>query len=418
MKIYKSIQKCRISKTNLKELWNLGDIKLSHFSKKKNELLNSAPLRIGIGKNGGLLQLMETTDRDKLYRKYWYASGTNLTMTEQLIDITKKATIWAKLNKNDIVLDIGCNDGTLLESYRERHIVKIGIDPAKNFSKIAKKKMDIHLCDYFTKEKFLRISKNKKAKIITSIAMYYDLDNPLSFAKDIRNCLTDDGIWVLQMSYTPFMLMQNAFDNIIHEHLEYYSLKSLDYIIKKAKMKIVDVDFNDTNGGSVRLIVAKTEDSVYKSALYNYYIGKVRYRCVLDYENKYFKDIEKDFLKFKLSVNKEKKKTLNLLSKLKKEKKLIIGYGASTKGNTLLQYYNITSDSIPYIAERQKQKFGTYTPGSNIKIISEKQMRKLNPDYLFILPWHFSHEFLKREKTLTDKGTKFIVPLPKLKILP
>ena len=417
MKIYKSLKKCRITKTNLKELWNLGNIKLSHFSKKKNDLLDAAPLRIGIGKKGGLLQLIDTTNRDKLYRKYWYASGTNQTMTDQLIDITKKAIIWAKLNKNDIVLDIGCNDGTLLKSYKENNIIKVGIDPAKNFSKLAKKNTDIFLCDYFNKQKYLKITKNKKAKIITSIAMYYDLDDPLRFAKDIKQCLTDDGIWILQMSYTPFMLMQNAFDNIIHEHLEYYSLSSLDYIIKKAKMRIVDVDFNDTNGGSIRLIVSKSENSIYKSALYNYYIGKVRYKCVLDYEKKYFKNIKKEFLKFKVNVNKERKKTLKLLNKLKKQKKLIIGYGASTKGNTLLQYYKINENIIPYIAERQKQKYGTYTPGSNIKIISENQMRKMKPDYLFILPWHFSHEFFKREKLLIKSGTKFIVPLPKLKIL-
>lgn len=416
--ISKKINKCRVSKSKLKILWDLGVIKLSHFTKNKEINLAEAPLRMAVGLKGKLLQLADTTNRDQLYRQYWYASGTNQTMTNQLKNVVETAEKWSRLKNKDIVLDIGCNDGTLLDHFnKEIKIVKVGIDPAKNFAKIAKKKMHLHLCDYFTKKKFLKLTKNKKAKVITSIAMFYDLDDPSQFTKDVKESLTDDGVWILQMSYTPLMLMQNAFDNIIHEHLEYYSLTSIDYIMRKHNLKIVDVEFNDTNAGSIRLVVTKKKEKITKSALYNEHIGRLRYKSVLDYEKKNYRNIEKIFLNFKNRVNKEKTKTLQLLKKLKKQKKKVLGYGASTKGNTLLQYYGIDQTLISHIAERQSQKYGTYTPGSNIPIISEDKMRKNKPDYLFVLPWHFYKEFIFRERKLLEKGTKLIVPLPNLQII-
>ena len=230
---------CRVSNDKLDQLWDLGNLYLSHFYDEKKTSAHSAPLRVGIGQKSKLLQLMDTVDRDLMYKKYWYLSGTNETMTNQLKDIVNIVPNWARLKDDDIVLDIGCNDGTLLKQYSSNiNIKKYGIDPAKNISEIAMQNMDVYNCDYFSKDIFLKMSNGEKAKAITSIAMFYDLENPDEFTKDIKACLDPNGIWILQLSYTPLMLLQNAFDNIIHEHLEYYTLKSIDYLMNKNDLKI------------------------------------------------------------------------------------------------------------------------------------------------------------------------------------
>ena len=194
---------------------------------------------------------MDTVERDSLYRQYWYASGTNATMTRQLADIVAVIPNWVRLRESDVVLDIGCNDGTLLRQYpAETKVVKVGIDPAVNLAEQGRAHCDLHANDYFTSEVFLPLTGGRRAKVITSIAMFYDLDDPSAFVEDIRECLADDGIWIVQMSYTPLMMTQNAFDNVIHEHLEYYSLLSVDHLVRKHGLKILDVEFNDTNAGS------------------------------------------------------------------------------------------------------------------------------------------------------------------------
>ena len=410
--------KCRISESKLKPLWDLGELYLSDFYKTKDENKNIAPLRLAIGEQSKLLQLMDSVDRDLLYKQYWYLSGTNTTMTKQLLEVVETIPNWVRLQESDIVLDIGCNDGTLLGHYKDfEKLNRIGIDPATNFQKPSKDKMENFINGYFEKDLFLNFTKGKKAKAITSIAMYYDLEDPNKFANDIKNCLDENGVWILQLSYTPLMLIQNAFDNIIHEHLEYYTLNSLNYIMKKNDLKILDVDFNNTNAGSIRVTITHNSNDIKNVALYNKDIGEIRFKSTMDYENKYFENPEQSLLNLKDRVNVLKNQTLELLHKLKKQGKTVIGYGASTKGNTLLQYYGIDSSLIEFIAERQKQKDGTITPGSWIKIISEEAMRKMKPDYLFILPWHFSTEFYYREKELLKNGTKFIIPLPELSIL-
>ena len=373
---------------------------------------------MGIGSKSNLLQLMDTVERDSMYRQYWYLSGTNATMTKQLKDIVDIVPNWVNLNENDIVLDIGCNDGTLLNHYDSKYKVKkYGIDPAKNIYEAFKDKIDNYLCDYFDSEKFMSMSDGKKAKVITSIGMFYDLEDPNEFTKDIKDCLSDDGIWILQLSYTPLMLVQNAFDNIIHEHLEYYTLKSIEFLLKKNELKIIDVELNNTNSGSIRLVVSHEQNDIKNVSLFNKDIGDFRVKSTREFEEKYFSNMHDSFNSFVERVNNLKDKTNNLLLKLKKSQKKVIGYGASTKGNTLLQYYGIDSSLIDCIAERQEQKYNKFTPGSWIKVISEEEMRNMKPDYLFIFPWHFYSEFLLRENKLLKNGTKFIVPLPELNII-
>ena len=410
--------KCRVSQDELKIIWDLGEFYLSDFYDAKEEHKEIAPLRLSIGKDSQLIQLKDTVDRDSLYKQYWYVSGTNSTMTQQLLDIVNVVPNWLRLDTNDIVLDIGCNDGTLLNHYESKNkVIKIGVDPATNTTKKLSKDIDIFINDYFTKETFLSSSNGKKAKVITSIAMFYDLDDPLSFTKDIKQSLADDGIWIVQLSYTPLMLMQNAFDNIIHEHLEYYSLKTIDYILKKNDLKILDVEFNNTNGGSIRVVATHIENNQKNVSLYNKDIGEIRLNSTLDFESKYFAEPEQSLEILKDKVNDLKIKTLDFLDNAKRNKKKVVGYGASTKGNTLLQYYGIDNKLVECIAERQELKVGKLTPGSWIPIVSEKEMRKMKPDYLFILPWHFSTEFYKREKELIQNGTALVVPLPNLEIL-
>ena len=255
---------------------------------------------------------------------------------------------------------------------------------------------------FFHAQKFSENSKKRKCKVITSIAMYYDLDDPITFTRDIYKCLDDDGIWIFQLSYTPLMIQLNAFDNIIHEHIEYYTITSIENILEKCNFEIIDAQLNDVNAGSLRIIAKKKINKLKNTPGFIIEMGKTRYKSLVEYEKKLNYDKKSTFINFKKRVDIQKNKLVKLLIKLKKQKKKVYGYGASTKGNTLLQYYKINEDLITAIAERQKQKVGLKTVGSWIPIISESQMRKIKPDYMPILPWQFIHEFIDREKNFKN----------------
>tara|TARA_B100001027_G_scaffold212414_1_gene181741 strand:- start:351 stop:1607 length:1257 start_codon:yes stop_codon:yes gene_type:complete len=412
------MSKCRVSKDKLETIIDFGNIYLNNFVKEKDYNLERGKLRIGFSKKSKLVQLLDTANQDKLYTQYWYRSGTNETMTNQLYDIVDNMSLWAELKEDDIVLDIGCNDGTLLKRYNKYgKFFKVGIDPATNVVEEVKKQCDAHEVNFFSKKIFKKLVGKKKAKAITSIAMYYDLDDPLKFTKDIFDCLNDKGIWILQVSYTPLMINLNAFDNVIHEHIEYYTLTSIKKILEKCNFEIVDAQLNDVNAGSLRVIAKKRGNLLKNTASFIVEMGKIRLKSLLDFEKNLNYDKKSTFLKFKKRVDIQKKKLVDLLKKLKKKKKKVYGYGASTKGNTLLQYYKINEDLISGIAERQTQKVGLKTVGSWIPIISEEQMRKIKPDYMLVLPWQFIHEFIRREKKYLKEGGKFIVPLPEVRII-
>tara|TARA_Y100000816_G_scaffold292614_1_gene289114 strand:+ start:8005 stop:9261 length:1257 start_codon:yes stop_codon:yes gene_type:complete len=412
------MSKCRVSKDKLETIIDFGNIYLNNFVKEKDYNLERGKLRIGFSKKSKLVQLLDTANQDKLYTQYWYRSGTNETMTNQLYDVVDNMSLWAELKEDDIVLDIGCNDGTLLKRYNKYgKFFKVGIDPATNVVEEVKKQCDAHEVNFFSKKIFKKLVGKKKAKAITSIAMYYDLDDPLKFTKDIFDCLDDKGIWILQVSYTPLMINLNAFDNVIHEHIEYYTLTSIKKILEKCNFEIVDAQLNDVNAGSLRVIAKKRDNLLKNTASFIVEMGKIRLKSLLDFEKNLNYDKKSTFLKFKKRVDIQKKKLVDLLKKLKKKKKKVYGYGASTKGNTLLQYYKINEDLISGIAERQTQKVGLKTVGSWIPIISEEQMRKIKPDYMLVLPWQFIHEFIRREKKYLKEGGKFIVPLPEVKII-
>jgi hypothetical protein len=248
--------------------------------------------------------------------------------------------------------------------------------------------------------------------------MFYDLDDPASCLNDISEIMDDEGLLVLQLSYTPLMLKQLAFDNICHEHIYYYTLTSIKKILESAGLTIVDCILNDINGGSFRVYVRKNsaDKTNFRSAPYRD-VADFRTEALLQYEDKMGAACAETYHDFYERICELKNETVAFIKKIKSEGKTVWAYGASTKGNTLLQWYGLDNSHIDGIAERTPYKFGLNTVGTNIPIYSEDEMRKVHPDYLLILPWHFINEFAKREKEYLDKGGKFIVPCPKLQII-
>lgn len=357
--------------------------------------------------NCGLLQMEYTVSPEILYRTYWYRSGTNNTMREHLKGIANEANSILKKN-NAIVLDIGCNDGTLLNFY-PKEFKKTGIDPS-NISKEAQTGFTI-INDFFPSKKLDEVLKNNKFDIITSIAMFYDLESPIDFTKSIKRILSETGFWILELSYMPTMLELNAYDTICHEHLEYYSLEVLEYLFKKSNLKLFNVSFNSINGGSIRCYVTHEESSFYDKEEFLNNISTAHQN-----EKKFDLYLEKTYINFQEHINVHKKELISLLKNLKTEGKKIHIYGASTKGNTILQWCEIDNKIIDFAAERNPEKFGAFTLGTNIPIISEAESRAMKPDYYLVLPWHFREEFIEREKELINKGIGFIFPLPKIEV--
>jgi 2-polyprenyl-3-methyl-5-hydroxy-6-metoxy-1,4-benzoquinol methylase len=369
--------------------------------------------------NNGSVRLEKTAPLNTMYGKYWYRSGINQTMKNELNNIVSSILNNVKLKDGDLWIDIACNDGTLL-SYVPNNLIRVGIDPVDDTYKVeSEKHSDLIIQDYFTYEAF-KDSKfgNLKAKIITTIAMFYDLDNPKNFVNDIVKVLDDDGVWVLQLSYTPLMLKQLAFDNICHEHVYYYSLFNIQKLFKECGIDIVDVQLNDTNGGSFRIYCMKeTSNKTSFGTQPHRDICNFRIESLLELEKSLKLDSIETWIDFYNQINNLKEKTVSFIKSEKEKGKTIWGYGASTKGNTLLQYFGLDNTLIDGIAERSPYKYGLRTVGTNIPIYSEDEMRAVNPDYLLVLPWHFINEFIERESEFLKNGGKFIVPCPNFEIV-
>ena len=331
-------------------------------------------------------------------------------MTENLKEITIQAISKVELHDNDIVLDIGCNDGTLLKNYQGKNLRAVGIDPAKNMAEFSKECGADIIVDYFNSKSFTNHYSNEKAKIITSISMFYDLEDPNEFVSDIVNILAKDGVWVIELKYLPTMIFQNAFDNIVHEHIEYYHFSVLEYMLKKHGLKAVDVSLNDSNGGSIRVFVKHA----------NQLVDENSEKHLLDLrssEKNLHLNTEQPYKEFLQRCEELKNKTMSFIKNEVKKGKTIHAYGASTKGNTILQYYELDDNLIDAIADRNPDKWYRKTIGTNLEIISEEKSRSLKPDYFLILPWHFLEEFREREQEFFKNGGKFIVPLPDFKII-
>lgn len=398
----KKIKHCLLCKKKiLKSIFSLGNLFVSNFvNKNKIKKGIRAPLNLLYCKNCSLIQLSHIAPQEIMYKRfYWYRSGVTKTMKDGLKDLYKESLKYAKLKKNDVVLDIGANDGTLLSYYKNKNIKTIGCEPANNLKKYLVKKCNFIINDFWNKknlDKILLKNKLKKPKIITAIGMFYDLEEPNIFIKDAADSLAKDGIFIAQLMCLKSMVKKNDLGNICHEHIEFYSLKSLKYLFENNGLEIFKIDENDINGGSYRIYCRKFKK------------GSIKL------QNENVLKMMKDFVK---RVELNKKQTVNFITKETRKNKKIFLYGASTKGNTVLQYYGLNNNLIKYAAERSPEKWGKYTIGSGIKIISEKKARSLKPDFFFVTPWGFINEFKKREKKWLNKGGKFLVPFPKFKIV-
>ena len=357
----------------------------------------------------GLLQMRKSVPPSVLYSAYWYRSGTNQTMRNHLQGIANTAVEMVGESRA-AVLDIGANDGTLLRAY-PKGFKKYGIDPSDIVTEI--KDDDITVVnDLFPSPELDRVLGKTKLDVVTSIAMFYDLEDPVAFAQSIERYLAEDGLWIVEMSYMPKMLEMNSYDTICHEHLEYYSLAVLEQIMTRAKLKVVRVEENDINGGSIRCYVAKKDSVKYINPEWRAQIALMRQQ-EFDLEL----DTDKPYQNFQDRINVHREKLLGMLKRLKAEGKRIHIYGASTKGNTILQWCGIDNRLIDYAADRNPDKFGAKTLGTDIPIISEADSRAMKPDYYLVLPWHFEAEFIKRESALLDAGVGMIFPLPEIRIV-
>ena len=408
----KSIIKCRACKSKeLRKVFDLGSQKLSGVFRSENlDSIIEGPLTLTACSHCSLVQLLHSYPLDEMYNEgYGYRSGVTKYMQQHLNEIINFATSKVALQKGDHVLDIGSNDGTLLNCYPGENYVRVGIDP------VAKKYLDLYpkgskvITDFFDKDKYFSVTPHK-AKIVTSISMFYDLEDPLAFAQDISNILHPDGVWVFEQSYLPAMLRQNSYDTICHEHLEYYSLSAIEKILERAGLKIIDVSQNEVNGGSVRLAAAHANSTL---------VSNISPETVwlLIQEKNHNIHSEQCFSDFQNNVEKQKTDLVTLLTELKKAGKMVIGYGASTKGNVILQYCNIGTNLLPYIGDITPFKDGAYTPGSKIPIVSIEKAKAMKPDYFLVLPWAFRNDIISREKETLGSGVKLIFPLPFVEIV-
>jgi len=401
----------------LAPILNLGEQHLTGiFPKTEDRKLDSGPLELvkceetEANNSCGLLQLKQSYDSNDIYgMDYGYRSGLNQSMVKHLKyrmdDIRKRVS----LSLDDIVLDIGSNDGTFLKAFGENSATLVGMDPTgKKFKEYYPDYVQL-IPDFLSADSFRRTFGDKKAKVITSIAMFYDLEDPLSFMQQVHDILADDGIWVAEQSYMPLMMERNAYDTICHEHLEYYRLKQLKWMADKIGFKIIDIELNDVNGGSFCVTAAKTNS--------RYPENTKLINELMDEEKAKALDTRAPYQEFRQRVYQHRDDLNNFIRQTKSENKKIIGYGASTKGNVVLQFCGLTRNDIPYIAEVNEDKFGSFTPGTRIPIISEDEARKMNPDYFLVLPWHFKENILSREKAYLESGGKFLFPLPTIEVV-
>ena len=409
--MYNEISKCRISgSTNLITVLSLGKQYLTGvFPKTTNEEITKGPLDLVWCPDSGLLQMKQSYSLDEMYGdNYGYRSGLNGSMVRHLKQKISTLEQMVKPMDDDLVLDIGSNDATALKAYTGK-FKKVGIDPTgEKFREYYTDDITL-IPDFFSATVFKTNFPDNKAKIITSIAMFYDLEDPVAFVKDIEQCLSDNGIWHFEQSYMPSMLRTNSYDTICHEHLEFYSFKVVNNMLESCGLRVIDVQMNAINGGSFAVTACK------KNASYNSNCPIINW--MLKQEDDMGLDTPKPYRDFEERVFRHRKNLIELIETLVADGKKIFGYGASTKGNVLLQFCGLTTTHIPYIAEVNEDKYGSFTPGTNIPIISEKEARAMNPDYFLVLPWHFKNGILEREKEYMEQGGKFIFPLPEIEII-
>jgi len=410
--MYTKIKRCRIcGNENLVNVLDLGEQMLTGvFPKKKNATVTSGPLRlvkcVGGDEACGLLQLEHSYDLAELYGdNYGYRSGLNPSMVEHLHEKVKSIYKTVPIKSGDLIVDIGSNDSTTLQGYSTPGADLIGIDPTGvKFSTYYP--AHIQLIPEFFSAKVLRERfPGRKAKVVTSFAMFYDLEQPIDFMQDVHEVLADDGIWMFEQSYMPTMLKNNAYDTVCHEHLEYYSLRQIKWMTDRVGFKILDVQLNDINGGSFSVTVSKAG---FKEA------ASKEINAILEQERADGLDTLSPYHEFARRAAQARKQLLSFINKAKSENRKIVALGASTKGNVILQYCGLTQTDIACIGDVNPDKYGCYTPGTWLPIISEDEALDMKPDYLIILPWHFEKFFTECKKF---SGYSLVLPLPEIRVL-
>lgn len=410
--MYRNVERCCIcGNPNLVEIIDLGEQSLTGvFPKSRSQSVTSGPLKLvkcmGSPDCCGLVQLQQVYSLVEMYgENYGYRSGLNKSMITHLHNKVQKILNIASLHPGDLVIDIGSNDSTTLQAYPPNRYQLVGIDPTGHkFREFYPPHIQL-IPEFFSLETIQRYCHGKRAKVVSSFSMFYDLEDPLQFMREVHEVLEPDGVWVFEQSYLPAMLEKTSYDTICHEHLEYYTVKQIKWMADRVGFRIIDIEFNEINGGSFSITVAKQCSSIPEAS---------NLEGVLLHEAKLGLDGLTPFLDFSARTRRAKADLVDFIAEVRRAGKLIYGLGASTKGNVLLQYCGITPEQIEMIGEVNPDKFGCFSPGSLIPIVSENDILSRKPDYLLILPWHFRNFFENNEKF---KGIKLVFPLPNLEVV-
>jgi SAM-dependent methyltransferase len=392
----KQIEECRsCGNKELTTVFDIGDLKINAFVEEPNLDVGSAPLALVHCNECDLVQLTHTVREEDLYKNYWYLSRLNKKIVDNLESITVDASYEVELHDNDIVVDIGANDGTLLSFYPD-NVTRVGIDPAQNIHNELKDNCDIMIGDFFNKKNWEEKMGEQKAKIVTTVAMFYDLDNPNSFVQDIKRILDESGVWVCQLMTARPMLDTNDLGNVIHEHLEYYSYKALVNLLERNGLEIYQVRENDINGGSYQLYIQHLNE------------GSCEYEEDCSVER---------YTDWKTNIDKNRDETMNFLRSEVEDGKKVYIMGASTKGNTIMQYYGLDNDVISGAAEIHPDKIGKYLVGSSIPIVHEDEAKE-KADYFLVFPFHFKELFVTRIlKDWIADGGKLVFCTPEFEVI-
>lgn len=402
---YTSIDSCRLCHSeHLEEVWDLGNFALTSAFPSSTISQPRIPIVLMKCLSGcGLLQLKHNTSSELLFSsQYGYRSSTNSSMKSHLLEIVRFAESFKNLTPGDIVVDIGSNDGTTLSFFTKAGLKKIGFDPSPRNWENMFYGDSVLINDYFSAKTYEDKFSNK-AKIVLSISIFYDVANPTDFANEVVRILDDDGLWIIEQSYAVQMVATNSFDTLCHEHLTYFGISQLNYLAKTSGFKIIEVRFNATNGGSFIAVLAKEKSQLWKDCKYDV-IGTIsQEKALLSLS---------ELLSFKRRVEQLRSSTISTLRRLV-DRGPVAALGASTKGNVLLQYYGIDSSLINQIGEVLPAKYGCFTPGSNIPIVSEKEILE-NYKQIVVLPWHFRQTFLNKNY---KRSSIVVFPLPSLEII-
>lgn len=410
--MYKKIEKCRIcGNTHLECVLDLGEQMLTGvFPREKGAKVTTGPLRLvkcaGSSDVCGLLQMEHSYDLAEMYgENYGYRSGLNASMVAHLNDKVKRILGLVELRAGELVIDIGSNDSTTLQAYPSSGPVLVGVDPTGiKFHSYYPPHIQL-IPDFFSSALVKARFPEQKAKVVTSFSMFYDLEDPMGFMRQVYDVLADDGIWVFEQSYMPTMLDTNSYDTVCHEHLEFYALRQIKWMADRVGFKIIDVEFNDVNGGSFSVTVSKSHGDLTM-------VPSVQ--KILDDERAKELDTLTPYQAFAKRVANSKRELLEFIKAAHAEGKVVAALGASTKGNVLLQYCGLTEKEVSFVGEVNSEKYGCFTPGTWIPIVPENDLLQNEPDYLIVLPWHFRKFFVAKRKW---KHAKLVFPLPHLEIV-